>query len=496
MLYRDLIAYIERLRVGQGYRHGEPVQLWPWQRRFLKRTFTADVDFASLSIARGGGKTTLCAAVALAFLDAPGIAQDGSEIVIVSATQKQGAQLFDHVGRFIGRERDRFRIREYAHELEVKHRETGVKLSVFPARPESLHGSAPALTLLDEVAQWPRTKIDRMLAALETASGKIPGSRVISLGTRAATAGHAFETLIRSADYSQVHAARQTDPVFQRRTWERANPTIKKNPVLLDAYRGFARKAKTSPERLQAFKALRLNQGVSDILENYLADPDLWEAAEADRPAKGRCFWGLDLGQTEAASAVAAYYPASGRLESIAAFGNVPDLSERSRRDGAGQLYHVAHRRGEIVLLGERVVPTWQLLSVALRRFGTPSAIACDRWRVGELRDALSQAGISCPVEERGQGFRDGAADVRAFREALAGGKVAPVRGTLFLTACVSEARTISDPAGNHKLAKNVQGGRRQKARDDAAAAAILAVSLGVRRGADPVASWSYTRLA
>ena len=37
----------------------------------------------------------------------------------------------------------------------------------------------------------------------------------------------------------------------------------------------------------------------------------------------------------------------------------------------------------------------------------------------------------------------------------------------------------ISDPAGNEKLAKGGQGGRRIKARDDALAAAILAVSAG-----------------
>ena len=36
----------------------------------------------------------------------------------------------------------------------------------------------------------------------------------------------------------------------------------------------------------------------------------------------------------------------------------------------------------------------------------------------------------------------------------------------------------LSDPAGNSKLAKGSEGGRRLRARDDAAAAAILAVGL------------------
>ena len=54
------------------------------------------------------------------------------------------------------------------------------------------------------------------------------------------------------------------------------------------------------------------------------------------------------------------------------------------------------------------------------------------------------------------------------------------------------EARTISDPAGNAKLAKGPQGGRRLRARDDAAAAAVLAVSAGVRQPARPKPRWRY----
>ena len=45
----------------------------------------------------------------------------------------------------------------------------------------------------------------------------------------------------------------------------------------------------------------------------------------------------------------------------------------------------------------------------------------------------------------------------------------------------MAEARVAVDPAGNEKLAKATQGFRRANARDDAAAAAILAVAEGMR---------------
>ena len=42
------------------------------------------------------------------------------------------------------------------------------------------------------------------------------------------------------------------------------------------------------------------------------------------------------------------------------------------------------------------------------------------------------------------------------------------------------------DPAGSAKLAKNSEAGRRVRARDDAAASAILAVATGSRMAARP----------
>ena len=108
--------------------------------------------------------------------------------------------------------------------------------------------------------------------------------------------------------------------------------------------------------------------------------------------------------------------------------------------------------------------------------------IICDRWREAELRDALEKSGFPLTaLEVRGQGFRDGGEDVRLFREACLADAVKPSR-SLLMTAAMCEARVVMDAAGNAKLSKNAQGGRRLRARDDAAAAAILAVAAGYRR--------------
>ena len=125
-------------------------------------------------------------------------------------------------------------------------------------------------------------------------------------------------------------------------------------------------------------------------------------------------------------------------------------------------------------------------------------AITCDRWRLAELKQHLEA--VSFPLAElieRGQGFKDGGQDVRDFRAAVLGDHVRPTQ-SLLLRAAMAEARVTGDPSGNWKLSKHVQGGRRANARDDACAAAIVAVAVGYRRWtAKPKGSrWRYRGMA
>ena len=360
-------------------------------------------------------------------------------------------------------------------------------MRVLGSDPRRAHGLAPILVIADEPAQWPPSTSAGMIAALRTSLGKIDGGRLIALGTRPADSEHWFEKMLSGgADYSLKYAARDTDPPFHARTWERANPSIRYMPVLRRVIGREAVKARKDPAILPAFRALRLNQGTSDVERASLLAADTWETIEGEADARGPVVWGVDLGTTAAASAIAAFWPDTGRLESLAAFGDTPGLSERGLRDGVGRLYMDMARRGELITTPGRVVDVPDLLREAMDRFGPPDAVASDRWREGELRDGLDLAGIpSASFVSRGQGFKDGGEDVRTFRRACLTGKVVPVV-SLLMRAAMREAVTVSDAAGNAKLAKHTEGGRRSRARDDAAAAGILAVSVGVRGRPEP----------
>ena len=181
------------------------------------------------------------------------------------------------------------------------------------------------------------------------------------------------------------------------------------------------------------------------------------------RQGKGQCLSGaLDLGGTAAFSACAAWWPRTGRLEGFVACGTVPALPDRALADGVAGVYEAMRDAGELVQIGGRVVPVGPFLAEAVRRYGRPQAIAADRWRAGELEDGVREAGLNLPEPTwRGQGWRDGAIDVRGFRSAVLDGRVAaPV--SLAMRAAFAEAKTVTDSSANEKLAKAGEGQHRR----------------------------------
>ena len=488
----ELVRFVEALPISQGAGAGELFRVMPWQRRFLRRLELERGDLA-LSMGRGGGKTTFAAAIGCAALWGP-LAQPRGETVIVASAFAQARVSFEHLVEMLPADREPFRIWNSQNAARVIHRRTGASVRCIGADPRRAHGLAPSLVIADELASWPETTLEAMLAALRTGLGKHdePG-RLVAIGTRPARADHPFERMLQGPG-GTVYAADPDDPIGQARTWRKANPSLRYMPGLEARTRQEAAEAKADPSLLASFRALRLNLGTADTAAPMLLEAGTWERAEIQaferglRSARawrrGPCAWGVDLGGSEAMSAAAAYWPESGWLEAVACFAAEPSLAKRGLLDGVGRRYVAMSHRGELVIAGEYVADVGGLLGICLERWGRPDLIVADRYRGAELRQVLGAIGFpDAYLELRGQGFKDGGADVRAFRQAVGRGEVLPQK-SLLLRSAMSEARVLVDAAGNSKLAKATQGGRRLRARDDAAAAAILAVAAGSRAAA------------
>ena len=251
------------------------------------------------------------------------------EVVCVASSFQQSRIIFEDVLGFLGQRHDLgkrtdWRKQDSSQLAILEHRASGARIRCLGSDPRRAHGLRPSLALLDEPAQWPPATSDKMLGAVRTAMGKVPGSRLVALGTRSDDPGHWFSKLLGKAPYSQVHAARSDDPPFLLSTIRRANPSLDYLPSLKARILSEREDAQTDPDQLAEFRALRLNLGVPETAVAVLLDPDAWRRSEVEaEDGRGGAVWGVDLGSGQAMSAVAAYFP-DGRLESVAAFPELP----------------------------------------------------------------------------------------------------------------------------------------------------------------------------
>ena len=469
----DLIRWIEARGV---------IALAPFQRRFLRGAFAPGVSVAGLCAARGSGKTALCAHLAAAAIspDSP-LHVARAEVLAVARDTKQAGQIFRDVQHIL---RDRmgayWRNRAVGNE-HLEHKETGARLSVLSSTPEAAHGRRPVLVVGDEPAMWRATKVDEMVAVLESSLGKAPGSRAVYIGTRPAERSHFFDALLRGeADYAQLHAAREGDPPWQRRTWERANPLLRMpgQGPMLETIRNEVVRAKGNRVKLAEFEAYRLNLGRSGVAERLVVTEEEWRQVETPDapPREGAYVLGVDLAGSGWTGYAAAWV--NGRTEAFAVAGGAKGVRQWEKDDmvRAGT-YRRFVEDGELVLQAGLEVPDVDYgLREVLRRWGVPDLAVADRWRLPRLRDGFNKVGIYPRLAPRGQGWQDSGPDCEGFIRAVLNRRISPVPSRI-VRFCVAGARIESDHTGAVRLARRGAEGRRARHRDDPLAALILAVA-------------------
>ena len=419
-----LIDYLAGLTLAGGDHDGEAFAVLPWEKRLIRGAFGSPGDFA-LSLARGNGKSAVVGGLACAVADPAGpLHGTRREVVCVASSFQQGRIIFEDCLAMLraknGLSRKGWRVQDSANSALIEHRQSGARIRCIGSDPKRAHGLRPSLVLADEPSQWESAKAGPMIAALRTGLGKAPGTRLIALGTRPLGDQHWFAKMLQG-ERSLSYCAPPDAPPFLRATIRKANPSYDHLPSLRETLAREAGEAKRDPAMLAAWRALRLNQGVSDVLRAELLSAGTWQRIEGDRPADGAYRLGVDLGgggETCAMSAAVAYWPATGRLDGLAFFPGVPGLAERGLSDGVGRLYLDMHARGELLATDGRTVPESALLAEIERRWGYPASISADRWREAELRQALFDARFPAvpfsAARARLQGRRRGFAPVPA----------------------------------------------------------------------------------
>lgn len=469
------------LKVPTGPLRGKPLIIQPWQSDWLRDALAPGIRECGLSVARKNGKSGLVAALCLGYLVGPlrtplwrgiaisltgGLATELRTAIIQTAAASNLSDLIS--------------TKSSPPPGSIRGLD-GTELTLLASDKASGHAVGADLAIIDEAGLLEENRRELWNAVFSSISAR--DGRLMCISIR----GHGpmYSELADRAGKPNVHftefAAPEGCDLDDADAWHAANPglgSIKSLNFMKDA----AERAITTPADARIFRAFELNQP-QDPKALMLVEAADWQRCETEvlPPASGPMVLAMDLSSGYAMSAAASYWPETGRLQFICAFPDDPGLKARGDADGVGSLYEQMADRGELITTPGRTVEIGILLHWALTEFGYPAAVVCDRWRLNELKDAVEAAGVPAGhVITRGMGWQDGSEDVRAFQRAVKEGRVkAPV--SLAVRSALSGAVTVADPAGNLKLAKATQGGRRARHKDDIAAAAILAVSAGVR---------------
>ena len=466
----ELAAWAARtLRVPAGHPlAGGPMALPDFAEDFLRAGW--DAHESALAVARKNAKSACCAILALGYLVGP-LRTPGWRGAIASVSKEKAAELRGQVAAIAEASRLGAEVRVRSSPYPGKIESATGTLEVLSSERTAGHSSSFDLVIVDETGLMPERARELLAGLRSSISGK--GGRLVHISVRGDSPLFA-EVLSNPATVARIYAAPDQCAIDDRRAWEAANPGLGSIKQVAYMAHEVNRIRSGAPGDEPSFRAFDLNQPLSPTREMILSPDDLRGCFADDPPAReGPCFLGFDFGEATSSTAAAAIWPSTGRLETWMAFGDVPPLSERQKRDSAP--YVAMEARGELRTYPGRIVPPAAFLAdLQIDLAGCRvRAAAADSYKDSEVRDFLDRAAVRWPINFRRVGAgKDGGADVRAFQRLVHQRKLA-MGENLSLVTAIAKSTLKRDSNGNPGLDKaNARG------RIDVLSAAVIAAGL------------------
>ena len=444
-----------------------------------------------VSLGRKNGKTALAGALALAHLCGPEAVPRG-QVVSAAADRGQASLIYAELRAFALAQphlANRLIFRDFNKTVEDV--DTGSMFSALSADARKAHGLSPTFAIADEVAQW---RGRELFDAIATGAGAHDEALLLAISTRSPDPNNPLEELLRYGE--GVADGTIPDPTFRsfvwtaplgadpwaEETWRAANPALG-DFRSLDDVRAQAMQAQRVPSKESSFRAFTLNQPVAP--DDRFVHADDWDACSAEGEATGPCYAALDLSSGAAdLTAFALFWPETGALK-VRAFIPDADLEQKMQQDRAPYREWIA--RGLVVPMPGRAIDRpWLVNWIAQAVDGLDlAAVGHDRWGLKDLQAVMDREGVTLPMREHGQGFKDMAPSINALETAVLKGTLRH-GGNPLLRWAVGNAVVDIDPAGNRKLTK-----ARAHGRIDPLMAAVMAVGLAGRE--PPAPTYAFT---
>ena len=476
------------------------MKLRPFQKKFIEGATADGVDMAVLSLPRGNGKSAL-AGFLLSRILTPGdpLFVETGEAVLCAASIEQARIVFKFT-RNILEPSGEYRFQDSTTRISITHPRTNTRLRILSSNAKTAFGLVGTQwAICDEGGSWEISGGRLLHDALESAKGKVGSPlRTVYIGTIAPSTSGWWADLISKGNgfHGSVYVqALQGDAD----KWDCEEEIRRVNP-LTEISKSFLAKLleerdeARADERLKArFLSYRLNTPTRDSAEVLLTVAD-WEkvVARPVAPREGSPVIGIDLGAGRSWSAAVALWP-SGRCEAIALAPGIPSIEDQEKRDRVpAGIYETLINLGVLrVAEGLRVQPPAQLWDWAIEAFGFPVLAIADRARINELRDAV---GGDVPLVDRVTRWFSASEDIRALkRMALDGNLNCELEAATLIGYSLSVAKIKGDEQGNTRLVKRGSNG---EARDDVAAALLLAAGAQARLAANPPPVFTFENLS
>ena len=486
-----IILFIEKfLRVPEGGNVGQPVKLRDWQKRILRDIYDTKTRQAIISLGRKNGKTALVAMIVLAHLVGPAWRQN-AQIYSAAQSRDQAGIVFGLASKMVRmspalNNPNTVVIRESAKELFSPR--TGVRYKALSADATTAYGFSPVLVIHDELGQV-RGERSALYDALETAMGAQVEPMSIIISTQAPTSLDLLSRIIDDAetkvDPAQkliLFTAGEEDPIEDEATWRKANPALG-DFLNIEEIRGLAAKASRMPSFESSFRNLHLNQRVSAI--NQLFSSTVWAANGGEQDftvfEEEAVYGGLDLSGKQDLTALVLVAQRDGIWHVWSHFWT-PETTMRDRMARDRAPYDVWVDQGFLTSV-PGVTIDYGFVAKRLAEISNicPNlrVIKYDRWRIDDLKAALSTTGVTVPLEDFGQGYKDmapaiDALEIVALNNAMRHG-MNPV-----LNWNAANAIITPNPAGDRKFDKAMA-----TARIDGMVALAMAIGAGTSMSGD-----------
>ena len=273
---RRVIAWIERFAiVPSGFGARKPMRLQPFQKAIIRKLFDDEAVRSGLvSMPRGNGKTSLCAALALfALFDQVADPQ----VLAVASDERQAQILTNYVRRMIELSPQLFE-RVHIYKDRIVNPSNGGVLMALPSQESALQGWAPSTLILDELHVVDHSIWESCLLA----TGKRERSLCLAISTPAATRDSVMWALTEQGraggdpsfafvEYGAPDGCEIDDP----KAWRTANPALGSflAPDALSAALGKVRDSQ--------FRRLRLGQWVQP--DDGWVSHEAWMRLATDR---------------------------------------------------------------------------------------------------------------------------------------------------------------------------------------------------------------------